>query len=155
MTAHEEIKIVSHSPKQMYDLVADVSKYPEFLPWCLSSSVTDIRDSSFKAELLIGFKFFKESFGSCVLFERPYSIEVTPTHGPFRRMRNVWSFEAVDHDSCRINFYVDFEFRSILLNKAMGLLFYEAVQKMVNCFEARARKKYGPSLQASHPKELN
>ena len=139
----------------MFDLVLDVQSYPEFLPWCLSSSVTDIENSSFEAELLIGFKFFKESFGSCVLFERPFSIEVTPTYGPFRRMRNVWSFEPVDNDSCRINFYVDFEFKSIILNKVMGLLFYEAVQKMVNCFEARARNKYGPPLQSSRPKELN
>ena len=152
---HEERRIINHTPSDLYNLVADVKKYPEFLPWCLSSSVTDIEDSSFKAELLIGFKFFKESFGSCVLFERPYSIEVTPTHGPFRRMRNMWSFEAVDPDSCRINFYVDFEFRSIFLNKVMGLLFYEAVQKMVNCFEARARKKYGLPLQTSHSKELD
>ena len=155
MPKHHQIKTVGYSPDQMFDLVLDVQSYPEFLPWCLSSSVRDIEESSFKAELLIGFKFFKESFGSCVLFERPYSIEVTPTHGPFRRMRNMWSFEAVDPDSCRINFYVDFEFRSIFLNKVMGLLFYEAVQKMVNCFEARARNKYGPPLQSSRPKELN
>ena len=155
MPKHRQIKTVGYSPDQMFDLVLDVQSYPEFLPWCLSSSVTDIGNSSFEAELLIGFKFLKESFGSSVLFERPFSIEVTPTYGPFRRMRNVWSFESVDHDSCRINFYVDFEFRSIFLNKVMGLLFYEAVQKMVACFEARARNKYGPPLQISRPKELN
>ena len=135
----------------MFDLVLDVQSYPDFLPWCLSSSVTEIAESSFEAELLIGFKLFKESFGSSVRFERPYSIEVSPTYGPFRRMQNVWYFETASHDSCRINFYVDFEFRSIFLNKVMGLLFYEAVQKMVNCFESRARTKYGPPLQTLLP----
>jgi len=133
----------------MFDLVLDVQSYPDFLPWCLSSYITNIEDSSFEAELLIGFKLFKESFGSCVQFERPYSIEVTPTYGPFRKMQNVWSFETEDYDVCRIDFYLDFEFRSLLLNKVMGILFYEAVQKMVNCFENRAVQKYGSPLKIS------
>ena len=128
----------------MFELVLDVDSYPEFLPWCLSASITNIESSSFEADLLIGFKLFKERFGSHVRFERPYSIEVMPTYGPFRKMQNIWSFEADNHDSCRIDFYVEFEFRSVLLNKIMGLLFYEAVQKMVNCFEMRAIEKYGP-----------
>tara|TARA_A100001037_G_scaffold134176_1_gene121718 strand:+ start:88 stop:567 length:480 start_codon:yes stop_codon:yes gene_type:complete len=152
---HRQIKTVGYTQDQMFDLVLDVQSYPEFLPWCLSSCVTNIEDTSFEAELLIGFKLLKERFGSCVRFERPYSIQVTPTYGPFRRMHNVWSFETNDHDSCRIIFCVDFEFKSIFLNKVMGVLFYEAVQKMVNCFEARARKKYGPPLEVSIPTELD
>ena len=151
MPKHHQIKTIGYSPDQMFDLVLDVQSYPEFLPWCLSSSITDIEPSSFEAELLIGFRLFKESFGSCVQFERPYSIEVTPTYGPFQTMENIWSFETMDHGSCRISFYVDFEFRSIFLNKVMGLLFYEAVQRMVGCFEARALNKYGPPAQIAHP----
>ena len=150
MPAHRQIKTVGYSPDQMFDLVLDVQSYPEFLPWCLSSSITSIKPSSFEAELLIGFRVFKESFGSCVRFERPSLIEVTPTYGPFQTMQNVWSFETEEDQSCRIDFYVNFEFRSVFLNKIMGVLFYEAVQKMVNCFENRARKKYGPPLQISH-----
>ena len=143
---HHQTKIVGYSAEEIFDLVIDVTSYPDFLPWCISSSTTEIKSGSFHADLLIGFKIFRENFGSRVEFKRPQVIEVTPTYGPFRKMRNMWSFEDKGKNSCLIDFYVDFEFRSLFLNKVMGLLFYEAVKKMVDCFEKQASQKYGPPV---------
>jgi len=143
---HHQTKTVGYSAEEIFDLVIDVSSYPDFLPWCLSSSTTEIEAGSFHADLLIGFKIFRENFGSRVKFKRPQVIEVTPTYGPFRKMRNMWSFEDKGKNCCLIDFYVDFEFRSLFLNKVMGLLFYEAVKKMVDCFEKQASQKYGPPV---------
>jgi len=143
---HHQTKTVGYSAEEIFDLVIDVTSYPDFLPWCISSSTTKIESGSFHADLVIGFKIFRENFGSRVEFKRPQVIEVTPTYGPFRKMRNMWSFEDKGKNCCLIDFYVDFEFRSLFLNKVMGLLFYEAVKKMVDCFEKQASHKYGPPV---------
>ena len=143
---HHQTKKVGYSVEKIFDLVIDVTSYPDFLPWCISSSTTEIETASFHADLLIGFKIFRENFGSRVEFKRPQVIEVTPTYGPFRKMRNTWTFEDKGRNCCLIDFYVDFEFRSLFLNKVMGLLFYEAVKKMVDCFEKQASQKYGPPV---------
>ncbi len=143
---HHQTKTVGYSAEEIFDLVIDVTSYPDFLPWCISSSTTKIESGSFHADLVIGLKIFRENFGSRVEFKRPQVIEVTPTYGPFRKMRNMWSFEDKGKNCCLIDFYVDFEFRSLFLNKVMGLLFYEAVKKMVACFEKQASRKYGPPV---------
>ena len=149
MPTHRQTKIVGYSVDEIFDLVIDVQSYPDFLPWCISSSTTEMEGSSFHADLLIGFKVFRENFGSRVEFKRPHLIEVTPTYGPFEKMTNIWSFEGRGKDCCLIDFYVDFEFRSFFLNKVMGLFFYDAVKKMVDCFENQANQKYGTPLEVS------
>ena len=143
MPKHEEKRVLNHSPQQMFELVADVESYPQFLPWCLGTRVTRQDNDSLEADMLIGFRMFRERFGSHVELGRARrEIKVRYTHGPFRYLFNHWQF--LPHaDGCEIDFSVDFEFRSRLLQKIMGALFTEAVLRMVGAFETRAGVIYG------------
>lgn len=145
MPKHVEKRVLPYTPDQMFDLVAAVDRYPEFLPWCHGSRITKREGSILEADLLIGFKMFRERFGSRVELDRAeHRIRVKYTHGPFRYLNNRWQF--FEHpEGCVVDFYVDFEFRSRLLSRVMGALFTEAVHRMVRAFEARARDLYGPS----------
>lgn len=142
MPTHAETKVVAYRPEQLYDLVADVGKYPKFLPWCVGARVRSQTDTELAADLTIGFGPFRESFTSRVLLERPNRIRVSYENGPFRYLNNEWKF-APDPKGCRVNFFVDFEFRSRLLQAAIGVVFNEAVRLMVNAFLKRARDVYG------------
>ena len=148
MPKHMEQRALRHSPQQMLELVADVERYPEFLPWCLGTRVTKRDGDSLDADMLIGFRMFRERFGSHVELDRASrEINVRYTHGPFRYLVNRWRF--LPHaEGCEIDFSVDFEFRSRLLQKIMGSLFTEAVHRMVRAFEARAGEVYGPAAAA-------
>ncbi|MDA0229883.1 MAG: type II toxin-antitoxin system RatA family toxin [Proteobacteria bacterium] len=145
MPKHEEQRVLRHSPQQMFEIVADVERYPEFLPWCLGTRVTKREGDSLDADMLIGFGMFRERFGSHVELDRASrEINVRYTHGPFRYLVNRWRF--LPHaEGCEIDFSVDFEFRSRLLQKVMGTLFTEAVHRMVRAFDARAGEIYGPA----------
>lgn len=145
MPKHVEQRVLRHSPQQMFDLVADVERYPQFLPWCLGTRVTKRDGDSLDADMLIGFRMFRERFGSHVELDRASrEINVRYTHGPFRYLVNKWRF--LPHaEGCEIDFSVDFEFRSRLLQKIIGSLFTEAVHRMVRAFEARAGEIYGPA----------
>ena len=132
----------------MYDLVADVGDYPKFLPWTAAArvrSVTPRDDGSqlMEADLVISFKVFRERFGSrVVLWPERRRIETEYLDGPFRYMKSNWQFE--DHGTgCLVHFDVDFEFKNIILQKAAGLFFYEAMQRIVKAFEGRAQQLYG------------
>ena len=151
MPKHEEKRVLSHSPQQMFEVVADVERYPEFLPWCLGTRVTKRDGDSLDADMLIGFRMFRERFGSHVELDRgKREIDVRYTHGPFRYLVNNWRF--LPHaDGCEIDFSVDFEFRSRLLQKIMGGLFTEAVHRMVRAFETRAHEIYGPATAKPQP----
>jgi coenzyme Q-binding protein COQ10 len=141
---HAEQKIVPYTPAQMFDLVADVGRYPEFLPWCVAARVRSHDETSLVADLIIGFKGLQERFTSQVSLDRAnYIIDVKYDNGPFKYLNNKWKFYTDDPQSCRLDFYVDFEFRSRLLNHAMGFLFNEAVRRMVGAFERRAADLYG------------
>ena len=143
MTKHAETRIMSHRPEHLYDLVADVRKYPEFLPWCLASRIRSEDDEMLIADLIIGFQMFKERFTSHVrLDDKAMEIHVEYAEGPFKYLKNRWRF--LDHpDGCEIDFYVDFEFNSRILQTVIESLFTEAVKKMVGAFEARADALYG------------
>ena len=151
MPTHAEKRLLPHTPDQLFRLVADVEKYPEFLPWCLAVRVRrreavpegDGGGELVIADMAIGFKVFRERFTSRVECKAPDRIDVTYTDGPFKYLNNHWVFEPAGDGQCEIDFYVDFEFRSAILQKAIGLVFNEAVQKMVNAFETRARALYG------------
>lgn len=145
MPTHAEKRTLPYSKEQMFDLVCDVERYPEFLPWCVASRIRRWeREDLFIADLAIGFKMVRERFTSRVELERPERIDVTYHEGPFRYLNNHWSFQDEENNHCVIDFYVDFEFRSRSLQKIMGKLFNEAVQRMVNAFEKRANALYGP-----------
>lgn len=143
MPTHAERKVLPYSPEQMFDLVADVGKYPSFLPWCAGARVRSHTETELVADLTIGFGPFRESFTSRVMLERPSKIGVKYENGPFRYLNNQWTFHE-NPKGCEVNFFVEFEFRSRLLQSAIGVVFNEAVRRMVNAFLKRARDVYGP-----------
>jgi coenzyme Q-binding protein COQ10 len=159
MPTHAEKRVLAHSPRQLFDLVADVDRYPEFLPWCVAARVTKREDNVLYADIVIGFKMFREKFTSRVTLtppnrdasglERGGYIDVTYLEGPFRYLNNHWVFEPVGRDGCLIDFFIDFEFHSRFLQRVMGALFNEAVRVMVSAFEKRARKVYGTKAAAA------
>jgi len=152
MPTHAETKLVPYRPEQLFDLVADVGKYPQFLPWCVGARVRTRTDTESVADLTIGFGPFRESFTSRVELDRPHRVRVRYENGPFRYLKNQWTFSA-DPKGCRVDFFVDFEFRSRLLQAAIGVVFNEAVRRMVNAFIKRARDIYGPppaTIAVSH-----
>jgi coenzyme Q-binding protein COQ10 len=139
---HAEHQVVAWTPEQMFDLVADVGRYPEFLPWCAGARVRTRTETEVVADLTIGFGPFRETFTSRVALDRPREIRVRYEHGPFRYLNNSWRF-IPDARGTRVEFFVDFEFRSRLLQSAIGVVFNEAVRRMVNAFLKRARDVYG------------
>ncbi|HEY2131983.1 MAG TPA: type II toxin-antitoxin system RatA family toxin [Acetobacteraceae bacterium] len=143
MPTHAETKLVPYRPDQLFDLVADVGRYPQFLPWCAGARVRTRTDVELVADLTIGFGPFRESFTSRVTLDRPGLIKVRYENGPFRYLNNQWKFTP-DARGCRVDFFVDFEFRSRVLKAAIGVVFNEAVRRMVNAFIKRAREVYGP-----------
>ena len=142
MPTHAERKVLRYSPEQMFDLVADVRRYPEFLPWCVGARVLSHTDNVLTADMTIGFKMFRETFRSRVTLERPDHVHVTYETGPFRYLNNHWRFSAVPQGT-EVDFFVDFEFKSRLLQLAIGMVFNEAVRLMVRAFERRAMAIYG------------
>ena len=142
MPVHAERKLLPYAPEQMWDLVADVDRYPQFLPWCAGAKVRSRSETELVADLTIGFGPFRESFTSRVALDRPHRVQVKYENGPFRYLNNQWLFEP-DPKGCRVSFFVDFEFRSKLLQRAIGVVFNEAVRRMVNAFLKRARDIYG------------
>jgi len=150
MPTHAESRVVAWRPEQMWDLVADVDKYPKFLPWCVAARVRERTDTVQVADMTIGFGPFRESFTSRNALLRPQYIKVRYERGPFRYLNNDWTF-AADPRGCKVDFWVDFEFRSRILQAAIGVVFHEATRRMVNAFLRRAREVYGPPPVAAAP----
>ena len=144
MPTHAEQRVLPYSPEQLYDLVADVERYPEFLPWCLGCRIKRRQEQLLIADLVIGFKMFRERFTSRVSLDpADRRIHVAYVDGPFKYLDNHWVFHPHD-EGCLIDFYVDFEFRSRLLQSVIQPLFDEAVRRMVRAFEGRAKELYKP-----------
>jgi len=143
MPTHAERHVVGYTPEQLFDLVADVGAYPRFLPWCVAARVRSRSDTDLLADLTIGFGPFRESFGSRVSLDRPRRVTVAYEKGPFRYLNNHWEFSP-NGDGTEVAFFVDFEFRSRILQAAIGVVFHEAVRRMVNAFLKRAHDVYGP-----------
>jgi coenzyme Q-binding protein COQ10 len=139
---HAEKRTLPYTPEQMYELVADVGKYPQFLPWCVAARVRSRTETELVADLTIGFGPFRETFTSRVALDRPRHVTVVYENGPFRYLNNKWTFDPAP-GGCTVNFFVDFEFRSRLLQAAIGVVFNEAVRRMVNAFLSRAKQVYG------------
>ena len=150
MPTHAEKRKMPYSADQMYALIADVESYKEFLPWCQAARIRsrtplpDGKGEVIEADLVISFRVFRERFGSRVTL-RPdeHIIDVEYLDGPFRYLNNHWEFLAVDDHSCLVDFFVDFEFKSRTLQSLIGLVFNEAMQRIVSAFERRAEVLYG------------
>ena len=154
MPTHRETKRLRYEARQMYDLVADVASYPEFLPWCAAARVRSVEPMAdggeeMLADLVISFKVFRERFGSRVrLYRDEMRIETEYLDGPFKYMRSNWSFADREEGGCEVTFFVDFEFRNAILQKIIGVVFDEAMRRVVRAFEARAAQLYGAAPSA-------
>jgi coenzyme Q-binding protein COQ10 len=143
MPYHQETRLLPYSADQMYDLVAAIERYPEFLPWCKGANVTSRSKDSVIADLIVGTKLFQEKFTSTVTLDRPRAITVHYRSGPLSHLSNAWAFKSKTRKSCEVSFHVDFDFRSPLLRAAMTVFFDKALTKMVAAFEERAKELYG------------
>jgi coenzyme Q-binding protein COQ10 len=156
MTTYTEKKIVPYTPAQLHALVGDVAKYPSFLPWCTGARIRSHVGNDLVADLTIGFGPFRESFTSRVTLGPPdatgvATIRAEYENGPFKYLHNKWKFSPAA-EGCLVDFYVDFEFRNFVLQKAIGAVFGEAVRLMVTAFLRRARTIYGaPKPLANQP----
>ena len=103
MPTHAEQRVLAYTPEQLFALVADIERYPEFLPWCLAARIKERRADRIVADMIIGFRMFRERFTSRVALDAPRRIDVTYAEGPFRRLNNRWVFDKVP-GGCRIDF---------------------------------------------------
>jgi coenzyme Q-binding protein COQ10 len=141
MRTHTEEIISTHSPQQLYRLVADVESYPKFIPWCVAARVYEQQDTNFKADVVVGFKGITEKYTSRVhLLDNEIDIEYL--NGPFSCLENNWKFTP-EANGTKITFFIKFQFKSKLLQALIGGLFEAAVHKMVSAFEKRAKELYG------------
>jgi len=143
MPGVREKRRVPYSREQMFDLVADVGRYPEFLPWVVATRVRSNSDHEMIADMVVGFKSLREKFTSKVLKHRPEWIEVVYLDGPLRNLDNRWQFTALADGGCEIDFHVEFAFRNRVFEAMAGQYFDRAFRKMVQAFEDRAKALYG------------
>ena len=150
MPVHSEKRALPYTAAQMYDLVADVARYPEFLPWTAAARIRSRKPGPepeselVEADLVISFKVFRERFGSRVtLWPGQMRIDTEYIDGPFRHMRARWDFRDLAEGGCEVAFFVDFEFRNAILQKVIGVVFAEAMARVVRAFEKRAADLYG------------
>ncbi len=144
MPTHSENRILPFSAEQMFDLVLDVAKYPEFLPWCVATRVKSkdtTASGQMVADMAVGFKMIQERYTSRITFEGPHHIHVTDIGGPFKHLETDWTFTA-RADGCEVAFNIDFAFNSKLLESVMGKVFTDAAHKMMQAFVTRAEAVY-------------
>ncbi len=142
MHTHAEKRIVPHTAQQMFDLVVDIEKYPEFLPWCNGARILKHKDETIVADVSVGYKFIRDTFTSRVTYKSPHRINVKYEKGPFRYLNNHWRFRDLKNGKCEIDFYIDFAFHNSLFQQPMKFFFNELVSIMINAFEARAKAMY-------------
>ena len=158
---HHLTKVLPYTPDQLRALVGDVERYPEFVPWISAMRTWNARDlgegvNTLDAEAAVGFSFLKERFATRVRRDQPgQQIDVDLLSGPFRKLANRWQFfEEVG--GTRVEFDIDFEFKSRLLGGLLRANFHHAVERLMICFEDRARALYetAPSVSPPKPKDL-
>lgn len=149
MPGIREVRRLPYSAEQMFDLVADVARYPEFLPWIMATRVRSNNETEMIADMLIGFSAIREKFTSRVEKRRPDEIRVHYVDGPLRDLDNFWRFRDLGENACEIDFCVDFTFRNALFEKLAGQYFDRAFRKMVAAFETRAEELYGNSSSSA------
>lgn len=147
MPKHHETRVLPYGAQQMYDLVADVASYPKFLPWTAAARIRSRKPipggEVMEADLVISFKVFRERFGSRVtLWPDEMKIDTEYLDGPFRYMKSTWAFRPAE-GGCEVEFFVDFEFRNAILQGIIGVVFNEAMLRVVRAFERRAAELYG------------
>ena len=150
MPTHSENRQMPYTAEQMYSLVADVASYPKFLPWCSAARIRSRTQEGtaevMLADLVISFKVFREKFGSRVtLYADEKKVDTEYLDGPFKYMKSNWAFDDIEGGGCQVKFFVDFEFKNAILQGIIGIVFNEAMQRIVRAFEKRAAELYGPA----------
>ncbi|MCW3797500.1 type II toxin-antitoxin system RatA family toxin [Sphingomonas sp. BN140010] len=148
MPRHSETKYLPYTPEQLFELVADVKRYDEFLPWVTAVRIRASSEAETIADLIVGFGAFKERFTSRVRKFRPERIEVDYLEGPLKYLHNEWRFEP-SGEGTDVHFSVDFAFRSRIFEAVAGKVFDRALRKMTGAFEQRAAALYGSSSSSA------
>jgi coenzyme Q-binding protein COQ10 len=149
MPRHSETRHLPYTPEQLFDMVADVARYDEFLPWVVAVRVRSSSEEETVADLVVGFNAFKERFTSRVVKERPTRICVDYVEGPLKYLHNEWTFGRADDSGTNLGFSVDFAFKSRLFESLAGAMFDRALRRMTNAFEQRAAALYGTSAKSA------
>ncbi|MEO6042242.1 MAG: type II toxin-antitoxin system RatA family toxin [Croceibacterium sp.] len=150
MPGISETQRLPYSAVQMFDLVADVGRYGEFLPWVVATRVRSDSETEMIADMLVGFKALREKFTSKVVKQRPSRLEVIYLDGPMRDLDNVWRFRDLPEGGCEVDFCVDFSFNNKMFEVLAGQYFDRAFRKMVAAFEERAQQLYGSNSSSAH-----
>lgn len=145
MPTLKQIKTLSFPAQHLFEIVMDIEKYPQFLPWCKQAKIIrEISSHNLEADLLINFKNFFEKYRSDVKHgknsDNSYFVDVVAIQGPFKKLVNQWKFREIEDGKCEIEFFIEFEFNSIFLTKILGTIFERATEKMMDAFENRARE---------------
>jgi len=149
MPRHSETRYLPYTPEQLFDLVADVEHYDEFLPWVVAVRVRSSSEEETVADLVVGFNAFKERFTSRVTKHRPAHIRVDYIEGPLKYLKNEWRFVPADDGGTDLFFSVDFAFRSRIFEALAGQMFDRALRRMTDAFERRAAALYGISSSSA------
>ena len=149
MPRHSETKHLPYTPEQLFEMVADVGRYDEFLPWVVAVRVRSSSEQETLADLVVGFNAFKERFTSRVRKERPSRICVDYVEGPLKYLHNEWRFEPAAGGGTNVHFSVDFAFKSRIFEALAGQMFDRALRRMTGAFEARAAALYGISKSSA------
>ena len=150
MPAIRETRHLPYTAEQMFDLVADVGSYPEFLPWVVATRVRQQTETALEADMLVGFKAIREKFTSMVELDRPNALRVHYVDGPLRDLDNRWTFAPAADGGCAITFAVDFAFKNMMFEALAGQYIDRAFRKMVAAFEERAKQLYGSNSSSAH-----
>jgi coenzyme Q-binding protein COQ10 len=145
MPKHQETRHLPYTPEQMFDLVADVRRYPEFLPWVSAMRVRKDGETETLADMIVGFKGLRETFTSRVEKQRAERIAVDYVDGPLKYLRNEWRFRPEGDSGCAVDFSVDFAFKNRVFEMLAGQVFGQALRRMIGAFETRAAALYGSS----------
>ena len=149
MPRHSETKHLPYTPEQLFDLVADIASYDEFLPWVVAVRVRSSSETETVADLVVGFNAFKERFTSRVVKDRPASVCVDYIEGPLKYLHNEWRFERAPDGGTNLHFSVDFAFKSRIFESLAGSMFDRALRRMTGAFEKRAEQLYGISSSSA------
>ena len=148
MPKHVETRRLPYTPEQMFDLVADVARYPEFLPWVSAIRVRSDSETAMVADMIVGFKGLRETFTSQVEKQRPGHLRVDYLDGPLKHLNNEWQFRSDGQGGCLVDFCVDFAFKNRMFEMLAGQVFDRALRKMIGAFEERAARLYSDSSVA-------
>jgi len=148
MPKHTETRALPYTPEQMFDLVADVARYAEFLPWVTAVRVRSDSETEMVADVIVGFKGLRETFTSKVDKQRPGHIHVDYIDGPLKHLNNDWKFRSDGKGGTLVDFCVDFAFKSRMFEMLAGQVFDRALRKMIGAFEERAARLYADSSTA-------